>query len=389
VAPGSDPFGVGGDMPTGSGRDLLGTYGDADQDVDNAGFDATPSAIFGPSDMGGGGPPPAPPDDDDENPNDFGVPGGDAFDPDAQSTEDLFAGMGLESPGAPADDAFGPPAAAGNIQAETRVYEAPQHLVEQSKAPPAEAAPAASSPSSPTKSGGGFKMPRAVAMLWSVLWQVTVLGVFLVAAVVWARGGNVDDVKEGRLVRVVLYGGGSSQHGALEVHDVNVERMPVSADENLVVVTGRVTNTSEESLPVVVITAKLHDRTYAAQVGATFDVKRLHDAESVAALQRVAPAGGGPLGPHETGDFELLMLGAKDGDEAVLSVAQTAALLDLAPPPVDVEPEATKDAKTNGATDDKAGKKGAKAGKSKRKKGKKKARKRRKKASSDDDDDAS
>ncbi|MCP4504069.1 MAG: hypothetical protein GY822_29440 [Deltaproteobacteria bacterium] len=309
VAPGMDPFGAldvdASNVDNASGLDPFAGMEMEDNksgavslaDLNSAGsgaFDATPSSISGPG--GGELSEPTPPP----------QPKSNVFDP--SSADALFSEI----------DSMAPPEARQSLQAETRVYSIPQELVEKSKETH-EPEPSLKK----EENRKHHKMLKFIGLAWSVLWQISLLGVFLVAAVVWARGGSVDDVKKGHLMRVILHGGANGAEGILGVAEVRVARLPVPANPNLVVVTGTITNTSEFDFAGVVVTASLSSKgeKSSTPAGGIYDLSALYAAANSAQLKKLEASGGSIVPAHGSVDFEVLLLDGTDGDEVSLSVS--------------------------------------------------------------------
>jgi hypothetical protein len=289
----------------------------------------------------------------------------------------MFAGLGVEvedeyAPSFDAPDAANPSAGAPDdggtgdgvygYQAETRVHEVDQGLLQQTT----------DEPKGPSRGAEvGARVGRAtVRALWFAI-QAVLLVSFLTLSVVYARGGNVDDVLEGRAADVVLGRVDTSVavDEPLRAEDVVVARRPVTPEPGLVAISGVVANDGSADAPAVRVTVTLGEDTFEGWAGT--DVTGLHldavaNASQLDRLLALTPEDAAvPVG--ERRPFVVLARGVRDGARADVSVA-----VDEPPPPpapvVEPEPPAEGDEPVEGSDDDKDEKveKGKKGGKGKK-----------------------
>lgn len=240
-----------------------------------------------------------------------------------------------------------------NFQAETRVYSVPNELREAS-VPQAEAAP-------PPQNTSSVPMPpsiwrQRVRLVASTAWQIVVLALFMFIALVWARGGTLDDVLSGNIVGVITEGNTATlSDESLRILDVAVQRRTVKAAPALVVVSGEIQNTTKEAIRGVAVKVEFVSGDDAAVIAGPFygwagdglSPIAVEQAETLATLAELA---GQPIAttidPNETTTFAVLAPAIPLGAVAKVSASPRSVALPLPaslPVPIEIVPKPSPD----------------------------------------------
>ncbi|MFZ9889563.1 MAG: hypothetical protein ACO3JL_18865 [Myxococcota bacterium] len=226
---------------------------------------------------------------------------------------------------------FGAPSSYPQPQAATPTNSAANSLPPGSLA--AEARPQKVSSKVPAKRRGGAAPGRLAPLLGhlfstlrpvvTVVVQVVLLVFFLTVSVLWARGGVIVDLWEGRALAVIL---GKSVAGIdadprLRIEGIAVTRYPTPQLPQLVVVSGLVRNISTEVVPGVHVEARLGSGTglkawAGTPPGGLELIAAAHDAAALAWNERLPQ--GGALVPEQAVPFAVVFPSGVDGARASL-----------------------------------------------------------------------
>jgi hypothetical protein len=267
----------------------------------------------------------------------------------AAPPSDPFAALGIDvdeqyAPDFDAPDAGGAPAAEPpptgpspdggdgvyGYQAETRVHEVDEELRKKAAGDGGKKKERGPGSALPAKLGGAV-----VRATWIVVQAALLLG-FLTLAIVYARGGNLDDVLEGRAPDVVLGRIASASNGDAPVRaeEIAVARRSAGA-ENLVVVSGYVVNDGDADAPAVRVQVGFGDgASYVGWAGTEMSGLEVAAASTPEQLQRLlkrTPHDAAiPVGERRR--FYVLAQNVEDGRKAEVSV-------EVAEPPPPPPPE--------------------------------------------------
>lgn len=191
----------------------------------------------------------------------------------------------------------------------------------------------------------------------STAWQIAILALFMFIALVWARGGTLDDVLSGNIVGVITEGATASvSDESLRIVDVAVQRRTVKASPALVVVSGEIQNTTGEPIRGVAVKVEFTSGDDGEIIAGPFygwagESLSPIDVESATTLATLAELAAKPVAttidPQGATTFAVLAPGIPLGAVAKVSASQRSVALPLPtslPVPIEIVPAAEKPA---------------------------------------------